>query len=365
MSNASVSIIIPAYNLSGYIDKCLDSVLSQTYTDFEIIIINDGSDDGTAEILDAYAKNDARVRVIHKQNEGVSAARNTGISAASGKYFYFFDGDDFAEPHAVEKSLKKLIETDSDVLIYGYYRYNGDKVTQTCLPVFEEGVYENEKIAEKLLPKFIGISYGGINDWLAGEPNGLYVENPALWRCVVKSELIKSNGLAFDINLRIGEDTIFISDLLSCSKRCNILRECLYYLRFREASAIASYEKDAEAKLVGKLKLLESRRALTDRVFKRSGLDITPLWQGTVIMSSLELAFMFAKKSAAPFFKRYGMFAQYARTEAAKKAADNFTPRAGSFIKRIPIFMLKKGWLPPLFFCAFILSILNYKFIRD
>ena len=89
-----VSIIIPIYNSEQYLGKCIDSVLKQTFTDFELLLINDGSTDSSGKICDEYALKDARVRVFHKENGGVSAARNTGIKAAKGKYVTFVDADD-------------------------------------------------------------------------------------------------------------------------------------------------------------------------------------------------------------------------------------------------------------------------------
>ena len=94
MDEKLVSVIIPAYNIEDYIGRCLDSVLSQTYKNLEILVVDDGSSDCTGEILDDYEKKDQRIRVIHKENGGVSSARNIGIEAATGDYIGFVDGDD-------------------------------------------------------------------------------------------------------------------------------------------------------------------------------------------------------------------------------------------------------------------------------
>ena len=101
--SVTLSVVIPAYNIENYIGKCLDSVLAQTYQDYEIIVVNDGSTDKTGTVCDEYATKDSRIRVIHKENEGVSVARNAGIEMATGEYFLFFDGDDFMEPYTMEE----------------------------------------------------------------------------------------------------------------------------------------------------------------------------------------------------------------------------------------------------------------------
>lgn len=366
MGQLSISIIIPAYNVAGYIAYCLDSILKQTFTDFEAIIINDGSTDATGDILNEYAQQDCRIKVIHVQNAGVSAARNTGVEAAQGRYFLFFDGDDFFEPYTCEELMKTITENDADIVIYGYHRYCNGKIRQTCLPAFPEGLYCGSNIIPELLSRFVGISLDGIYRWSRGAPDGLYVENPALWRSFVKADIVRDNSIMFDTNLKVGEDTIFISDLLSCADRCYVHHKCYYYLVYRESSAIAKYEKNAQSKLEGKTRLIASRIALTDRVLKRSGINITPYWQGTVIMSCLELAFLFAHSGGRsfPFTHRYRYYLQYAKLEETRRAVRLLKFREAPGIRLIPVLMLKWGWHLPLFISAAILNLIRYEFIR-
>jgi len=367
MRNASISIIIPAYNVAGYIEICLESVLAQTYTDFEVIVVDDGSTDATGDIADSYARSDSRVKTIHQPNGGVSAARNAGIEAASGEFFLFFDGDDFVERRACEELVSAIREKEADVLIYGYYRYRDGSVRDTCLPVFREGLYTGGEIVHGILPRFVGISCVSINRWTGGEKDSLYVENPALWRCIARASVIRGNGLAFDTSLKVGEDTIFISDLLSCAGRCFVLHKCYYYLVFRESSAIATYEKDPMAKLEGKQRLLAARLALTDRIRERIGEDIKPYWQGTVIMSVLEMAFLLAKKSGCgmSFKGRYRAYLSYARQDEARKAVRALKPATGRLSRIAPVVMLKLGWHFPLFMSATLLGLTSFKFTRE
>ncbi|MCL2426025.1 MAG: glycosyltransferase [Oscillospiraceae bacterium] len=359
---ATVSIIVPAYNIDEYIGKCLDSILAQTFTDIEVIVINDGSSDNTGLILDSYSKRDTRIRVIHKENGGVSAARNDGIKVATGKYFLFYDGDDFVEPFAVEELVGKIQNCNAEAIIYGYYRWRNGEVVQTCLPVFSEGMYKGQEIITQLLSRFVGFSYDGINAWLQNSKDGLYVENPALWRCMVEADIIRRNSLEFDINLKVGEDTVFISDLLSCIEHCCVLHKCYYYLVYRETSAIATYENDAMKKLDGKTKLLYSRNALTKRVLERSNLDIKGYWQGNVIMSDIELAFLFAKKSAsASFLSRYRQYLTYATLSDVKGTVKAFKPQVKRSFKVVPFYLLKMRFNFILFLCATTLNMLKYE----
>lgn len=114
-----VSIIVPIYNVEQYISKCIESILAQTYRDFELILVDDGSTDMCGKICDEYAKQDSRVHVIHQENKGVSAARNAGISLAKGEYIMFVDSDDFITENMLEKMHDCIAESGSDIAICG------------------------------------------------------------------------------------------------------------------------------------------------------------------------------------------------------------------------------------------------------
>jgi glycosyltransferase involved in cell wall biosynthesis len=112
-----ISIIVPVYQVEKYLNECIDSILAQTFTDFELILVDDGSPDNCPALCDAAAKRDSRVRVIHKQNGGVSTARNAGLDAAQGNWIAFVDSDDTVEPEYLEKMHKAALETGADFAI--------------------------------------------------------------------------------------------------------------------------------------------------------------------------------------------------------------------------------------------------------
>lgn len=124
-----ISVIIPAYNVEGYLPRCLDSVLAQTHRELEVIVINDGSTDGTAAIADAYALRDSRVRVIHQANAGLATVRNRGIELARGSYVSFVDGDDEIEPDMLERLLHNALQHSAEISQCGilYCFYDGRK----------------------------------------------------------------------------------------------------------------------------------------------------------------------------------------------------------------------------------------------
>ncbi|MBR3490122.1 MAG: glycosyltransferase [Bacilli bacterium] len=116
-----ISVIVPIYNVSGCVEKCIDSIIVQTYSDLEIILIDDGSTDGSGEICDRYEMLDSRIIVVHKDNGGLSSARNTGLSVATGDFISFVDSDDYLENSMLEELKKNMEEFDSDISICNFY----------------------------------------------------------------------------------------------------------------------------------------------------------------------------------------------------------------------------------------------------
>lgn len=130
MSRVSVSIVVPVYGVQQYIDKCVESILDQKFSDIEVILVDDESPDNCPAICDDYAKKDKRVKVIHKKNGGLSDARNAGLKAATGQYIAFIDGDDYVSPDYVQTLYNACVENRSDISCCGYYKVYGDRLEQ-------------------------------------------------------------------------------------------------------------------------------------------------------------------------------------------------------------------------------------------
>lgn len=163
-----VSIIVPVYNTEKYLNKCVDSILSQTYTNLEIILVNDGSSDNSPKICDDYANKDSRVKVVHKENGGLSDARNAGLDVASGDYITFIDSDDYIESESIELLLNALKENkvqislmhanivNSDYSIRNTQTDNSKKVKVVTALEYCKGVcekYLSESVCDKLFDK--------------------------------------------------------------------------------------------------------------------------------------------------------------------------------------------------------------------
>ncbi len=223
-----LSLIIPIYNAGEYLHKCILSVLSQTYTDFDLILVNDGSTDDSGMICDEYASKDSRVKVIHKENEGVSIARNVGIKAATGKYIGFIDSDDWIEPNMYECLLSEAERTDADIVmcdattVYSDGRTQVDTITQLC----ENRILKKSDFTPPLLLEMAG----------------------SAWRCIYKNDLYfdipRSYPLEFPLGIKFSEDRIFnLYAFGQADKICYIKRS--FYNRFiNSKSAVHRFHSD-------------------------------------------------------------------------------------------------------------------------
>lgn len=215
-----ISVIVPVYNAEQYLDKCIGSILGQTYADLELILINDGSRDSSGTICDRWAEKDSRVKVIHQENQGVSAARNAGLDAAAGEYIGFVDADDEIAPETYETVMRHI--GDHDIAMW-------DAVT-----VWSDGRREPDTIP--MLGTDCTITR---NDWtpeLLGQMAG------AIWRCLYKSECI--SDIRFPQGIKFSEDRLFN---LYAMGRCSSLRYIkmpFYYRLMHSESAVHRYHDD-------------------------------------------------------------------------------------------------------------------------
>ena len=214
MDEKLVSVIIPAYNIEDYIGRCLDSIISQTYKNLEIIVVDDGSRDHTGEILDNYAKKDRRIKVIHKENGGVSSARNKGIEAAEGDYIGFIDGDDLIESEMYKTLVDLLEEENADIAHCGYQMVFPDRIDY----------YHNTG------KKKIQTTEEGLKDLLSGE-----MIEPGLVNKIYKKELIKNCRL--DETVKINEDLLMIYQLFKLSQTSFYYDITPYSYMIRSSSA--------------------------------------------------------------------------------------------------------------------------------
>lgn len=203
MTKDRISVIIPVYNAQERLALSIESVLKQTYKEFELILVDDGSRDDSAKICDDYEKLDPRVVVIHQENKRVSAARNRGLAAARGDYITFVDADDTIEPEAFEKSMEIFKEQAVDLVILGMY-----------FDYYQEG--KLQKSQQRSIDRQICFDVKAIQPYFFDLANQNYLVS--IWNKVIRAEIIKENKLFFEVDMSILEDFKFVLDVLEKSQ---------------------------------------------------------------------------------------------------------------------------------------------------
>ena len=218
-SNKLISVIIPCYNAEIYIAKCLDSVLSQTYDNLQIIVVNDGSTDRTSELLSCYTS-DKRVKVITQQNSGVSAARNKGISEAAGEYLAFVDSDDYIEPTMYERLYIAMRDENADMAVCNFNLVYNNKIDEKYSRINNEAVNIYDDV------------YAYFCKYCACPKPNNYI-----WTRLYKIEIIKNSGVKFE-DFKIAEDSLVNFKLLPLLKRVVFINDGLYNYLQREDSTV-------------------------------------------------------------------------------------------------------------------------------
>ncbi|MFZ7942505.1 glycosyltransferase [Neobacillus sp. 19] len=227
-----ISVIVPMYKVEKHIKKCIENLKNQSLKDIEIIIVDDGSPDNCGKIADDYAETDKRIRVIHKENGGVSSARNAGIKVARGEYIGFVDPDDWIEPVMFEEMYKTAKDNNSDLCrCKGYYQINGNfKIAEDIIDNFHDrDVFESQYISRLFSTKSFSIQ-----DRIPS----------AVWLCIFSRKLILEHNLLFSHDLTIGEDTLFN---MEATFHCNKLSICegkFYHYLINDVSATKAYSNN-------------------------------------------------------------------------------------------------------------------------
>ena len=215
-----ISIIVPAYNIENYIGRCIESIINQTYREWELLIIDDGSTDNTWNIIANYVKRDKRIKAFRKENGGVSSARNFGLDNVKGDYISLIDGDDWIESTLYEDAIRSLYDYNVDVFMFEYYIDNEDK-----------SIKHN-----------VDYSYYGLIDTEQALVHSIRPHNRFAWSKIFSSKLLykSNNQIRFNQNIIIGKDTLFIIEVQINSKKTFYTNNAYYHYDQREGSAVRS-----------------------------------------------------------------------------------------------------------------------------
>ena len=216
-----VSIIVPIYNIEGYIRECIDSILAQTYPDFELILVDDDSPDNCGRICDEYAEKDVRIKVIHKENGGLTSARNAGLSVAKGDWIMHVDGDDWIEPDMIESLIEAANITEAD-LVFGDHMKYGPSAGNHKLPT-----WSNDK--KDSMSRYIAYSM------------------TTIWGSIAKSSLYTEHCLKSPDGVSYCEDFHLIVRLCHYAKKIANVHRPFYHYRYRPTSIMLNMSRKTES----------------------------------------------------------------------------------------------------------------------
>ena len=214
MESILISVIVPVYNVESYISKTIESILAQTYKNIEIILVDDGAKDNSGKICDEYAQKDNRIKVIHKENGGLSSARNAGMKIMQGEYVCFVDSDDWVSPNFVERMLACISKSNTDMGSCRFCETTGTEES-VCDQETDPRIIADDKFYCALTED----SYAGF-----------------AWNKIFKTSIIKDRSLCFDEKIFNGEDLPFVVEYLKHCVKTSFLDERLYYYYIRPGS---------------------------------------------------------------------------------------------------------------------------------
>lgn len=254
-----VSVIVPVYDAEAHLARCVDSILRQEFTDLELILVDDGSTDGSPAICDAYAARDPRVRVIHKENEGVSVARNRGMAAAQGAYLQFLDADDWIPEDSTKLLVRAMEGNDVDMVIADFFRVVGERVSRKG-DIDQEGAITREQYADCMLENPSDFYYG------------------VVWNKLYRAPIVRDNHMEMDPNISWCEDFIFNMEYVLHCRSVYVLRVPVYYY-VKTPGSLATQGASVASTVRMKLNVIEYykrfyREMFDDKDYRDRQLDI-------------------------------------------------------------------------------------------
>ncbi len=251
MDTPFFSIIIPVYKVrKDYLEMCVESIRNQSFRDLEIILVDDGSPDDCGAICDGYSKMDARIRVIHQANQGVSAARNHGVEVACGQWILFVDADDWVEPDMCQVLYEKLSRADCDILMFHAVRESYDKSVVMDYGLMDGCTYDlsDAQTKEYLYKRVMGV---------ANEKNRIIYPIYYSPDKAYKRTFLVENAIQYPIGLAKSEDKVFICRCFEKVSKLHCSKEVLYHYRMNDESICHRYSANIDAQRIQLTNMLE------------------------------------------------------------------------------------------------------------
>lgn len=315
-----VSIVVPVYNAEKSLKDCVESIINQTYGNWELWLVDDGSRDCSGQICDEYEMADARIRAVHKRNEGVSIARNTGLERATGEYVIFVDSDDYLEADALEKAVDVIHKSKTDVVMFGFYYHYAES---------------GECVQNILSETFVGNTEEFVSE-MFGEMFGKELLNPP-WNKLVKRELLIQNKVFFESDFSICEDMIFTIGILEkCSKIAFLNLPLYHYIYKKEDNLVNKFHAnyfEALSFYINKTKKYLSKYVASG---EEQLIDAFFVNQTIAYLKKIYVSSGYAKE------KKYSELKRICETPEFYKLMDSYVPKSKK--KKVVVWCIKHRW---------------------
>ncbi|MBR4652016.1 MAG: glycosyltransferase family 2 protein [Kiritimatiellae bacterium] len=279
------SVVMPCYNVAPHLAAALESVRRQSRQDIEIVAVDDGSTDGTGDILRRFAAEEPRLRVLSQPNRGVSAARNAGIDAACGRYVFFVDPDDAAHPDMVAKGVAEMERSGADCCLFAYRRRFGDDGEWREMPLQGDYRYSsNAEILDGFFPHLFGYSNEQARIWCRRGEWRQGREEGSVCRGVYRLDLIRRAHVRFDETIVLYEDAMFNCEYLVEAQSMTCIGEPLYDYTVRPEGAVSANNR-TRVLFTNKRRLLERRKEID----RRSGGRLAASYSASCVFSVFEM----------------------------------------------------------------------------
>jgi len=312
------SVIIPVYRVEAYLRDCVDSVLGQTFGDFELILVDDSSPDACPAICDGYAAADDRVRVIHKANSGPCGARKAGLQAAGGEYVVYVDGDDWLARDALEYLYGVIKESRADVILPAkWYEYtDGTRIVRECLA---EELYRGAALEKQVYPLIL---MNENMDHLGYQQIGLAIRRTLVYPC----------QMAVDNGLKLGEDLVCMTAVYQAMDSVFICRKAVYHYRIREDSLSRTFDGDIYDQFLCLLRVLrhnaaEAEDTFSERIDRYTSFTCFVLMERTAGAKAFRQLDWVKRRMADPVIREGLSRARFTKLKAKRRVALFFMKR--------------------------------------
>lgn len=337
-----ITVIVPVYNNKQYLNKCVESLINQTLHNIEILLVDDGSTDGSSEVCDMYAAIDSRIRVIHKENEGLGLTRNVGLEEAKGEYFTFLDSDDYVDLDAYRTLWEQAKKYDADICFGGSTSFYDDG---RCYPVrmqLDKEFYQGNEIREKIVPQIIGSSPEAKNEAVIGY---------SLCTGIYRLNIVKQRKMKFYSEREFKlEDVLFKIEYYTYANSVTYIGNPYYYYRCNQASLSRAYRKDA---FLATLKSYQKEFSLLYELGYADG----KLYAARMLLSEVRSC-MRAIMNAEGFKKAVIQYREIADNQTLREIISNYPYQKNPFGKRVFNYCLDKKKV----YCIATLIAINLKF---